>query len=183
MLSIGTNRGGPRIEPVESLRTSTPSSGNQHTLLFGHSCCSTFPAMLTIQQAVMEQLSNWTKFLLTYFDMFTTAEGLDVSLFSAIASILALLAASILRRRQAARKSFQAKKASTHKHASIRLLKRQCTPVLKRCPGCAEQLPLSAIICDKCDYNFLVERSGRRPALLPPQALVNELPDQKVVCR
>jgi uncharacterized membrane protein len=37
---------------------------------------------------------------------------------------------------------------------------------LKKCPKCAEQLPLSALICDACDYNFLSRIVGHGHKLL-----------------
>lgn len=36
----------------------------------------------------------------------------------------------------------------------------------KKCPQCADQLPLSALVCDVCDYNFLAS-SILRHKLLP----------------
>lgn len=38
---------------------------------------------------------------------------------------------------------------------------------LKKCPGCAEELPLSALICEGCDYNFLAGSTRYRHKLLP----------------
>jgi hypothetical protein len=37
----------------------------------------------------------------------------------------------------------------------------------KNCPKCAEQLPLSTLVCDACDYNFLSGSSQSRYRLLP----------------
>jgi hypothetical protein len=38
---------------------------------------------------------------------------------------------------------------------------------LKKCPGCAEELPLSALICDGCDYNFLAGSARYKHKMLP----------------
>ena len=38
---------------------------------------------------------------------------------------------------------------------------------LKSFPKCAEQLPLSTLLCDTCDYNFLSGTVGHRHKLLP----------------
>jgi hypothetical protein len=38
----------------------------------------------------------------------------------------------------------------------------------KNCPHCETSLPLAALICDGCEYNFLAARPGRRQELLPP---------------
>ena len=37
----------------------------------------------------------------------------------------------------------------------------------KKCPNCAEQLTLSALICDACAYNFLSGLVGRGHKMLP----------------
>jgi hypothetical protein len=37
---------------------------------------------------------------------------------------------------------------------------------LKKCPKCAEQLPLSALVCDTCDYNFISRIAGHGHRLL-----------------
>ena len=38
---------------------------------------------------------------------------------------------------------------------------------LKTCPKCALQLPLSTLVCETCDYNFLSGSVGTRHKLLP----------------
>jgi hypothetical protein len=40
-------------------------------------------------------------------------------------------------------------------------------PPSKQCPKCAEQHPLSTLICESCDYNFLSGMVGHRHKLLP----------------
>jgi hypothetical protein len=40
-------------------------------------------------------------------------------------------------------------------------------PELKKCPKCSDPVPLSALICDACDYNFLSRTVGHRHKLLP----------------
>ncbi|HEX9142670.1 MAG TPA: hypothetical protein VGA09_00265, partial [Candidatus Binatia bacterium] len=39
----------------------------------------------------------------------------------------------------------------------ITIFKRKQTalPAKKHCPKCAKQLPIQALVCDACDYNFL----------------------------
>jgi ribosomal protein L40E len=37
----------------------------------------------------------------------------------------------------------------------------------KTCPKCAEQLPISALLCEACDYNFLSMSVVHRHKLLP----------------
>ena len=38
----------------------------------------------------------------------------------------------------------------------------------KKCPNCAEELPLSTLVCDSCEYNFLSGSIGPKYKLLPP---------------
>ena len=40
-------------------------------------------------------------------------------------------------------------------------------PLLKHCPNCPEQVSISALVCESCDYNFLSGRVGHRHKLLP----------------
>jgi hypothetical protein len=103
------------------------------------------------------------------------AENWDVLSLSA-AMTLAFLAAKMFRKKRSVSKSFQAHDNFTRKRVGS-LFKSQRTPVLKPCPSCAQQLPLSAILCDTCDYNFLAERPVRRQALLqPPKPLTHKKP-------
>ena len=109
------------------------------------------------------------------------AESLDVLSLSA-ALTLAFLVAKMFRKKRSVPKSFQAHESFTPKRVKGRLFKSQHSPVLKQCPSCAQQLPLSALMCDTCDYNFLAERPGRRQVLLP-QSLDSLTPQQKSVTK
>ena len=52
---------------------------------------------------------------------------------------------------------------------------------LKKCPACAEQLPLSALICEGCDYNFLAGSVRYRHKMLPPpEPDVEQQPTQRL---
>jgi hypothetical protein len=122
--------------------------------------------MNAIGETIVGNLPALTNVLLTYAGNLIV-ESLDV-LYLGAALTLALLAARILRRKRSVPKSFQAHESFTPKRVAGRLFKSQRSPVLKQCPSCAQQLPLSALMCDTCDYNFLAERPGRRQVLLPP---------------
>jgi|SRR4030095_13407581 hypothetical protein len=89
----------------------------------------------------------------------TIGEGLDFFLFSGIALALAFLMARFAKQ----------KGSSFKKH-----------DVLKKCPKCAEQLPLPTLVCDTCDYNFLSGTVGHRHKLLPSpsDALAHEVSEQ-----
>ena len=59
-----------------------------------------------------------------------------------------------------------------------RLTRKSELPIMifKNCPQCSDQLPVSALVCDACDYNFLA-RSILRHKLLPaPEASINSEP-------
>jgi hypothetical protein len=46
-------------------------------------------------------------------------------------------------------------------------------PARKQCPNCAGQIPIDALVCDACDYNFLSMMVGyrHRQAQLPSEHL------------
>jgi hypothetical protein len=128
--------------------------------------------MNAMSETIVGNLPTLMNDVLTY-DRTLISESVDVLSLSA-ALTLALLAAKMFRRKRSASKSLQAHDHFTRKRVGS-LFKSQRTPVLKQCPSCAQQLPLSAIMCDACDYNFLAERPGRRQILLqPPKPLIHE---------
>jgi hypothetical protein len=133
-----------------------------------------------VDKVILENLSNLANFVLTNGSTLLIAEGLDVLSVAALILIVVLLA-RIVKRKRDVRKSFRAGSTGTYKRASGRLFENHRTPALKQCPNCAEQLPLSVIICQMCDYNFLAERPGRGQKLLSaPQPMIREVPEQKI---
>ena len=46
--------------------------------------------------------------------------------------------------------------------------KQLAPPALKQCPKCAEQLPIQALVCDWCDYNFVSMMVGCQHKPVPP---------------
>jgi hypothetical protein len=97
-----------------------------------------------------------------------TAGGEDILPMAAIALILVFLRLRMVNKKSTSSfKSSRAGSAARDHHASGRLLERRRLPALKSCPNCAEELPLSALLCESCDYNFLAERPGRGQRLLP----------------
>lgn len=100
----------------------------------------------------------------------------DILHLSAIAVIPVFLALRFLKKKKA-RDSFESFRAvSSSGNASI--FERERVPATKKCPGCEEQLPLSAIICDGCDYNFLASRPVRSQSILPSPEVLPEEPQQ-----
>ena len=76
-------------------------------------------------------------------------------------------------------KSFTARSDPMDNSTAGRFFERHHIPALKKCPNCAEQLQLSALICDACDYNFLSGMVGRGQKLLPsPEPMTHEMSDQ-----
>jgi len=134
-----------------------------------------------MDEPMIENLSNLANLVWTYGSRLLIAEGTDTPLIVAVASILVLFTAMIVRRKRGVLKSFRARGRATKKGACGRFFKSQHRVVLKPCPSCVEKLALSAIICDACGYNFLAERPGRGQALLPsPQPMNYEAPKQKI---
>jgi hypothetical protein len=129
-----------------------------------------------MDEAIVENLSNLANLVLTDGRALMRAGGLEILPITAVALIIVLLVTRIVKR-----KTLRARGTGTHKRASGRLFERQRSPALKPCPNCAEQLPLSAIICHTCDYNFLAERPGRGQKMLPsPQSMIHGVPEQKI---
>jgi hypothetical protein len=126
-------------------------------------------------EAIAENFSTFAKLIVTDGSTLMIAGGLDILHFSAIALILVLLAVRI-----AKKKSFTARSDPMDNSTAGRFFERHHIPALKKCPNCAEQLPLSALICDACDYNFLSGMVGHGQKLLPsPEPMPHEMPDQR----
>ncbi|MGH7887063.1 MAG: hypothetical protein ACREPG_04305 [Candidatus Binatia bacterium] len=84
--------------------------------------------------------------------------------FAAIALMLVLLAA---RRAVSFFKSLLAGRRFANDRNPDRIFEQQRFSALKKCPGCSEELPLSALMCEACDYNFLSGMVGHGHKLLP----------------
>ena len=124
-------------------------------------------AFLLLYKAGMGNLSTLVMVVLTKTLMI--AKGSDILHFSATALILVLLTVRIVKRKRGGFfKSSRARSASSINRAADRFFENKRMPAVKPYPNCAEQLPLSALVCDACDYNFLAERPGRGQQLLPP---------------
>jgi hypothetical protein len=101
------------------------------------------------------------------------AENLDVLQFSAPAIILMFFIARIGNRKPGGFfRALVAGSAVSDDCAADRMFEKHHIPASKKCPNCAEQLPLSGVICEACDYNFLSGMVGYGNKLLPsPQSL------------
>jgi hypothetical protein len=133
-----------------------------------------------MHEAIVEIFSTLAKHLVTDGNTIMIAGGSNLLQFSAIALILVFLAARIAKKKYGSLfKSFNAESALANNCVSGRFFERQHIPALKPCPNCAEQLPLSSLICEKCDYNFLAARPGHGQKLLPsPEPMTHEVSKQ-----
>jgi len=130
---------------------------------------------------IVKDFSTLAKQVLTDGSTLMIAGGTDILPIFAFALILVILAARIVASRHAGVfKSFRAVKTATNNFAPDRIFERKRIPALKPCPSCAEQLPLSAILCNACDYNFLAARPGRGQKLLPPPEAMIHGEEQRV---
>jgi hypothetical protein len=88
--------------------------------------------------------------------------------FLAIALVLAFLTATIASRKDGSFfKWFVAGAFLGVIALPVAIFKRQQVPsILKKCPKCAEQLPVSALVCDSCEYNFISRIVGHGHKLL-----------------
>jgi hypothetical protein len=92
----------------------------------------------------------------------------DVLHFLAIALILAFLTARIASKKDGSFfKWFLAGALLGIIALPVAILKRHHAVLsVKKCPKCAEQLPLSALVCDTCEYNFISRIVGHGQKLL-----------------
>jgi len=104
----------------------------------------------------------------------------DILHLSAIAVIVVFLALRFLKKKKP-RDSFESFQATSHT-SNARIFERQrVVPATKKCPGCEQQLPLAAIMCEGCDYNFLAARPDRLHSMLPAPEALSEEPVQRKV--
>jgi len=103
--------------------------------------------------------------------------SVDIFSLSAIAVIVVLVALRFVKRKSRdSFESFQAGSGSPDRG----IFERQRVRATKKCPGCEMQLPLSAIICDGCNYNFLAARPDRSHRMLPAPEALPEQPQEKI---
>ena len=96
-----------------------------------------------------------------------TAENLDILNFFTPAIILMFLIARTGNKKQGGFfKALAMRSAFSDDCAVDRMFEKQHIPSLKKCPNCVEHLPLSALICEACDYNFLSGMVGYGNRLL-----------------
>jgi hypothetical protein len=133
-------------------------------------------------EAILENLATLAKLALTDASNLMLAGGLDLLPIFAIALTLVLLTARVVKSKHGGSfKAFGARSTLENHRTTIRFFDSKRSPMLKPCPNCAEELPLSAIICDACDYNFLAARPGRGQKLLPPpEAVTREVTEQRI---
>src|SRR5262245_55547016 len=135
-----------------------------------------------MDESIVENLSSLANLVSTYGSTLVITERLHILAIAAVALIIVLLAVGIVKRKRGVfLKSFRPRRTATNKRSYGRLSERHRRPALKPCPNCAEKLPLTAVICNICDYNFLAERPGRGQTLLPaPQPITHEVPEQQM---
>jgi hypothetical protein len=136
-------------------------------------------------EAIVEKFSALATLVMTDGSTIMIAEGVNIIHFSAIALILVFLAARIAKKKDGSFFKWPAAgRTVANDGTSGRIFKRQHIQALKKCPKCAEQLQLSALICDTCDYNFLSGMVGQRDRLLPsPEPLAHEVSKQTFAYR
>jgi len=122
-------------------------------------------------EVTMEQLSSLVKLVMTDGSTLMITGDLNILQFSAIALILVFLMARVAKRTYGSFfKPSVAESPLTNKFVTDRLFASQRTPPHKNCPNCAEHVPLSALICEACEYNFLSRMVGSRHKMLASSA-------------
>jgi hypothetical protein len=129
----------------------------------------------------VENISTLVKRVLTDGSTLMIAGGMDLFPISALALIVVILAARIvMRKRCSMSQLFRARRTLINNRATGGFEAKH-SPELKPCPNCAEQVPLLALICDACDYNFLAARPGRGQKLLPtPEPMTQKAVNQSL---
>jgi len=129
----------------------------------------------------MGNFSILAKLMVTDGRILMIAGGLDIFYLSAIALIVAFLTARMMKKKHGSFfKSFRARSSFKNTGVVDRFFESNHIPALKKCPNCPEQLPLSALICDACDYNFLSAMVGRGQKRLPsPEPMTHEVSEQR----
>jgi hypothetical protein len=99
-------------------------------------------------------------------------DGINIYYFPAVALIVALLFTwGVKRNYRGFFKSFLASTGLKKSYASDRMFENLRVPAFKTCPNCEGQLPLSALLCGACDFNFLAGSLCRGNKMLPaPEA-------------
>ena len=114
-----------------------------------------------------------------------SAENLDILHFFAPAVILMLLISRIGNRRHGGFfKALVAGSLFSNDCAVDRMFEKHHIPASKKCPNCTEHLPISGLICEACDYNFLTGMVGYGNKLLPsPEPLPLRMSKQSLAQR
>jgi hypothetical protein len=122
-------------------------------------------------EVTMEKFLSLVKLVMTDGSTLVMTGDLNILQFSAIALIIVFLMARIAKRKyDSFCKSSIVESALTNNFVANRLFASQRIAAQKNCPNCAEQLPLSALLCEGCDYNFLSRMVGSKHKMLPSPA-------------
>ena len=110
---------------------------------------------------------------------FMLIENSNLIYYAAMALILALLAVRTARKegansfRRLLPKALQKYRVNTD-HLTVL--------AFKKCPQCDDQLPVSTLVCDACDYNFLASSILRHQLLPAPSESIASTPQQSFAC-
>ncbi|HYA28435.1 MAG TPA: hypothetical protein VEI95_06415 [Acidobacteriota bacterium] len=136
-------------------------------------------------ETLSRKFSSYATWVLTKQNSLLESESLIILALSIIALSLAVITATIARKKDGsyfrwfvagAFFGIIALPMVIHKKRSV-----IDPPPLKQCPKCAEQHPLSTLICESCDYNFLSGMVGHRHKLLPHyETLSHEAPSRRL---
>ena len=110
------------------------------------------------------------------------SDGLNIYCLSAIALVVALLFARGMKNSYGSFfKSFLKSTGLKKSYANDRMFENLRVPAFKKCPNCEKQLPLSALLCDACDFNFLAGSLYRGNKMLAaPDTLDHQVPEREI---
>jgi hypothetical protein len=131
-----------------------------------------------MHEAILRNLSSLATLVRVDESTAILAEHSNILHFAVIALILVFVTAGRAKRKDGGFfQSLLARCRFSKDGAADRMFERHHIQPLKKCPNCTEQWPLSVLICEACDYNFLSGMVGHGHRMLPsPEPQVHEMP-------
>jgi hypothetical protein len=141
-----------------------------------------------MDEMILNNLSSFANQLMTNGSMLMIADGSDILPYGAIALMLGFLTA-----RMGSRKGgnffkwFVAGTLGGIIALPVAVFKKEpvALPAFKKCPKCTGQIPISALVCEECDYNFITGLVRNRLTMLPApnEPLARDVSNQALAYR
>jgi hypothetical protein len=123
-----------------------------------------------MDEMLLNNLSSFANQVMTNGSMIMIADGSDILPYCAIALMLGFLTARIGSKKGGSFfKWFVAGTLGGIIALPVAIFKKEpvALPAFKKCPKCTGEIPIFALVCDACDYNFISGLVGNRHPMLP----------------